>query len=47
MDAFLLLGDLLGVSERAEDLVSDMKHRLVLIEEKIASSQARPTVFFK
>ena len=47
MDAFLLLGDLLGVSEKAEVLVSDMKHRLVLVEKKIASSQTRPTVFFQ
>jgi iron complex transport system substrate-binding protein len=47
MEAFLLLGDILGATKRAEELVSDMKHRLVLVKERVASSQNRPTVFFQ
>ncbi len=47
MDAFVLLGDILGASKRAEELVSDMKHRLILVKETVASNQARPRVFFQ
>ena len=47
MDAFLLLGDILGASERADELVSDIKHRLVLVREKVSSSRERPSVFFQ
>ncbi len=47
MEAFLLLGDILGVSKKAEELVSDMEHRLLLVKEKVASRRARPRVFFQ
>jgi len=47
MEAFLLLGDILGVSKKAEELVSDMEHRLLLVKEKVASSRTRPRVFFQ
>ncbi len=47
MDAFRLLGDILGASKKAEELVSDMEHRLLKVKEKVASSRVRPRVFFK
>ncbi len=47
MDAFLLLGDILGVSTRAEELVADMKHRIGLVKQEVASSKAKPRVFFQ
>ncbi|MGB3210074.1 MAG: cobalamin-binding protein [Desulforhopalus sp.] len=47
MEAFLLLGDILGASERAEELVSDMEHRLDVVKKRVASSPARPLVFFQ
>ncbi len=47
MEAFLLLGDILEVSKKAEELVSDMEHRLLLVKEKVASSRTRPRVFFQ
>lgn len=47
MDAFLLLGDTLGASQRAEELVADVKHRLILVQKKVASSKSRPRVFFQ
>lgn len=47
MEAFLLLGDILGVPEKAEELVADMEHRLVLVKKKVASSRVRPRVFFQ
>lgn len=47
LEAFILLGDVLGESEQAEELVSDMKQRLGLVREKVASSEYRPTVFFQ
>jgi iron complex transport system substrate-binding protein len=47
MDAFLLLGEILGASKRAEELVADMEHRLSLVKEKVAASKIRPGVFFQ
>ena len=47
MEAFLLLGDILEVSERAGELVSNMEHRLDLVKKKTASSPFRPLVFFQ
>jgi len=47
MDAFLLLGEILGASQRAEELVADMDHRLSLVKEKVAASKIRPGVFFQ
>ncbi len=47
MDAFLLLGDVLGVPERAKELVANLEHRLALVKEKVASSRKRPHVFFQ
>ncbi len=47
MEAFLLLGDILGASERAEELVSDMNHRLNLVKKRVDSSPDRPLVFFQ
>ena len=46
-DAFLLVGDLLGASKRANELVSDMKHRLALVKRRVDSSRTRPRVFFQ
>jgi iron complex transport system substrate-binding protein len=47
LEAFLLLGDILGVSARAEELVADMEHRIVMVKAKIASSHDVPRVFFQ
>ena len=47
METFLLLGDILGASQKAEELVVDMKHRLLLVQQKVAISQLRPRVFFQ
>ena len=47
MDAFLLLGDILGASKRAEELVTDMKNRIVSVKKKVTSSKDRPSVFFQ
>lgn len=47
MDAFLLIGDILGVSERAKELVADMEHRLALVKRRVDSSTTRPRVFFQ
>lgn len=47
MDALLLLGDILGVSEKAELLVQDMNRRIEAVKKKVAASSARPTVFFQ
>jgi iron complex transport system substrate-binding protein len=47
MDALLLLGDILGVSNRAELVVGDMKRRIEEVKSKVAASSARPTVFFQ
>jgi iron complex transport system substrate-binding protein len=47
MEAFLLLGNILGVSDRAEELVSNMEQRLVSVKKKVASSEVRPRVFFQ
>lgn len=47
MDAFLLLGDLLGASPKAEELVADMQRRLLQVKKKVAASASRPRVFFQ
>jgi cobalamin transport system substrate-binding protein len=47
MDAFLLLGDILGVSKRAKELVADMEQRIVLVKREVASSNYKPRVFFQ
>lgn len=47
MDAFLLIGDILGASERAKELVADMEHRLALVKKRVDSSKVRPRVFFQ
>ncbi len=47
LDALLLLGDILGASKRAEELVAELEHRLLQVKEKVASSQDRPRVFFQ
>ncbi len=47
MDAFLLLGDVLGAPETAKDLVAGLEHRLSLVKKKVASSQEKPSVFFQ
>lgn len=47
MDALLLLGDVLGASKHAEELVATMKYRIALVEKKVASSQTRPSAFFQ
>jgi iron complex transport system substrate-binding protein len=47
MEAFLLLGDILGASKRAEELVADLEHRIVVVKKKVASSHTRPRVFFQ
>jgi len=47
MDAFLLLGDILGVSKRAEELVADLEHRISLVKKKVSSSKNTPRVFFQ
>lgn len=47
MDSFLLLGDLLGASERAEELVSELQQRIALVQKKVAASRDRPAVFFQ
>jgi iron complex transport system substrate-binding protein len=46
-DAILLMGDILGASKRANELVSDMKHRLALVKKRVDSTKARPRVFFQ
>jgi len=46
-EAFLLLGEILEVPEKAGELVADMEHRLVLVKQKVASSRVRPRVFFQ
>ncbi|MFW2365448.1 MAG: ABC transporter substrate-binding protein [Desulforhopalus sp.] len=47
MDALLLLGEILGVPERAEELVLDMQLRIKAVSDKVAASSIRPTVFFQ
>lgn len=47
LDAFLLLGNIFDAAEKAEELVTDMEHRLALVEEKVTSSPVRPSVFFQ
>jgi iron complex transport system substrate-binding protein len=47
MDAFRLIGDILGASQRADELVSDMERRLALVKKRVDSSKARPRVFFQ
>lgn len=46
-EAFLLLGDLLGASQTAKELVADMEHRLALVKKRVADGGARPRVFFQ
>jgi iron complex transport system substrate-binding protein len=47
MDSFRLLGNVLGASKRAEELVSDLNHRIALVKEKVAATLAEPTTFFQ
>ncbi len=47
MEAFLLLGDILGASAKAEELVADMQNRLDLVKMRVASNPTRPFVFFQ
>lgn len=47
MEAFLLLGEILGASEKAEEVVADMSRRLLRVKEKVAFCQSRPKVFFQ
>ena len=46
-EAFLLLGDLLGASQKAKELVAEMEHRLALVKKRVADSGTRPRVFFQ
>ncbi|MFV0438269.1 MAG: ABC transporter substrate-binding protein [Desulfopila sp.] len=46
-EAFLFVGDLLGASEKAEELVGEMKQRIALVQQKVAASRIRPRVFFQ
>lgn len=46
-EAFLLVGDILGASTRAGELVSDMNRRLALVKQRVAASETRPRVFFQ
>lgn len=47
MDALLLLGDVLGVEKRAEELVLDMQRRIEVVKQRVAASSLRPSVFFQ
>lgn len=46
-DTFLTLGDILGVSKRAEAVVADIDHRLMQVKNRVAASRTRPRVFFQ
>ncbi len=46
-EAFLLLGDLLGASQKAKELVLDMELRLGLVKKRVADGGTRPRVFFQ
>ncbi len=47
LEAFLLIGNILGVPERSEKLVSELKNRLALVEKKVATVVHTPGVFFQ
>ncbi len=47
LEAFLLIGDALGVSQRAEKLVAELKDRLALVEKRAATARHKPGVFFQ
>ena len=47
LEAFLLIGNILGVPERSEKLVSELKNRLALVEERVATVMHTPGVFFQ
>jgi iron complex transport system substrate-binding protein len=47
LDAFRLVGDILGASQRADELVADMERRLALVKKRVDASKTRPRVFFQ
>ncbi len=47
LEAFLLIGDALGVPERSEKLVAELKNRLTLVERRVVTARHRPGVFFQ
>ena len=47
LEAFLLIGDALGVPERSEKLVAELKNRLAIVENRAAAALHKPGVFFQ
>ncbi|MEJ2691287.1 MAG: cobalamin-binding protein [Deltaproteobacteria bacterium] len=47
MDTLLVVGDLLNEKEQAQTLVSSLRQRVARVHQRVASSKARPGVFFQ
>lgn len=47
LNTMLLLGSMIGVTEKAERFIDDLKHQLRTMQEKASSFATRPTVYFE